>query len=184
MIRKLYANAIEWSANVLEALGVIAVLLLASGFQWYFGELPCPLCLLQRVGLFLVAIGFLMNMRFGFHPSHYSMVFLGALYTSFVALRQIALHVLPGTGAYGSPFWGYHLYTWSFVVSVLIMVATAIMLGFDRQYLNPKPQSKSFIRLTHLLFAILVVLVSVNLVSVIMECGVKRCPENPSHYLV
>ena len=45
--------------NMLGAAGVTAVLLIAFAFQFRYGELPCPLCLLQRVAFVLCGFGFL-----------------------------------------------------------------------------------------------------------------------------
>lgn len=179
-----YANAVEWFSNVVEVLGVVFILLAIAVMQFVFHELPCPLCLLQRLGLFMAALGFLMNMRYGFHPSHYSMVLLGALFTCLVSLRQIALHIIPGTGWFGSPIMGFHLYTWSFIVSVIIMAVTSILLGADRQLLKTQPQSKSFVRMTNILFVFLLGLVALNLLSVFLQCGLTTCPDNPSQYFI
>lgn len=125
-----------WICNALELAGILFILLLALMYEFVFNEPPCPLCLLQRVGFFGIALGFLMNLRYGLRPSHYAMVILSALFTSFVALRQIALHVVPGTGSYGSAVLGYHLYTWSFIISMAVITVTAIVMSQDRQLLT------------------------------------------------
>jgi hypothetical protein len=62
------------------------------------------------------------------------MALLFAVFSAMVALRQIALHVLPGEGGYGTALFGLHLYTWSFIVASLIIVYSAIILGMDIQY--------------------------------------------------
>lgn len=174
---------IEMLSNFFELAGLIVVLILALVFQLLFQELPCPLCHLQRVGFMYMAFGFLLNFRYGLRPSHYAIVLLSGLYTSFVALRQIALHVIPGTGAYGSAVLGLHLYTWSFVISMIIVVVTTLQLGVDRQY---QPSDSSRIKwpyLTHLLFAIVAIIIFSNIVSVIFECGFALdCADNPVSY--
>jgi disulfide bond formation protein DsbB len=168
---------IEQALNILELASILIVLATAICMEIFLLELPCPLCLLQRVGLYLTALGFLMNLRFGLKPSHYAMVILGALFTALVALRQIALHVIPGTGAYGIPIFGLHLYTWSFIISLVIIAFTTILFGVDRQY-----KGVSLIKsklLTNILFAALVIIVSINIVTVYIQCGFKECPDNP-----
>jgi len=177
-------NTMERLCNAIELSGVALVLFMALSFQFIFKELPCPLCLLQRVGFFCVAFGFLMNLRFGLRPSHYAIIILSALFTSFVALRQIALHVVPGTGAYGDPIFGFHLYTWSFIVSMLIIIATALMMGVDRQYYPVKTVNGRYRWIVHALFAALVILLGANIISVYFECGFAQCPENPTQYIV
>lgn len=182
MTKKSLIVLLERFANTFEVVGVLLVLTIAFVLQFVLQELPCPLCLLQRFGFMAIAFGFLLNFRFGFRPSHYAIILLSALFTAFVALRQIALHVIPGTGSYGSPIFGMHLYTWSFIVSMLIVLSTALLLGLDRQYLEKARKNKMWQGVTHFLFAALTFLVVANIVSVFFECGLQECPENPSGY--
>ncbi|HLF66059.1 MAG TPA: disulfide bond formation protein B, partial [Gammaproteobacteria bacterium] len=163
MKNKFRVRTIELLCNLLEITGVLLVLFMTLAFQFILQELPCPLCLFQRVGMFCVALGFLMNMRFGLRPSHYAMIILGALYTSFVALRQVALHILPGAPGFGAPFLGLHLYTWSFIVSIIIIVVTTLMMGVDRQYLPLHAKHSRYRWLVHSLFAITVLLILFNI---------------------
>jgi disulfide bond formation protein DsbB len=172
-------NKLDIFCNIIELSGIVAILLLAFVFQIIYHELPCPLCLYQRLGFFGIAIGFLLNLRFGFRPSHYAVVILSALYTSFVALRQIALHVVPGTGAYGNPIFGFHLYTWSFIIAMLVLTSTTCMLSVDRQYTKRKTKLGL---VGNSLFAITALLLSLNIVSIYFECGFTMCPENPVKY--
>ena len=51
--------------NALALLGVCGVLLAAFYWQIARGELPCPLCLLQRAALLGAGLGFMLNVRFG-----------------------------------------------------------------------------------------------------------------------
>lgn len=184
MNSKYLAVYCERAANLFEVVGVMLVLLLAFLMQFYLNELPCPLCLLQRFGFMAIAFGFLLNFRFGFRPSHYSIILLSALFTSFVALRQIALHVLPNTGSYGSSVFGLHLYTWSFIISMLIVVSTTLLLGVDRQYLEKIRRNFLWQYIVHVLFAALVFLCVANMVSSVFECGFAACPDNPTGYVL
>lgn len=179
MTRIYLVKTIEKIFNMLELSGIAIMLILAFAFQIIFHELPCPLCLLQRLGFLGVALGFLMNLRFGLRPSHYAISLFSALFTSFVALRQIALHVVPGTGTYGDAILGLHLYTWSFIISMAIVLSTTIMMGFDRQYQTNINNNKHFKRLTDVFFAVIVLLLVANITSVFMVCGFSECPENP-----
>ncbi len=171
----------ERSLNALELSCICLMLLMAFTFQIVFKELPCPLCLLQRLGFLMAAFGLLMNLRFGLRPSHYAMTLLGALFTSFVALRQVALHVVPGTGAYGNAFLGFHLYTWCFIISMLVVISTTFLMSVDRVY-NAHPEKHSPY-LTNSLFAAIVILLLMNIIGVLMECGLSQCPDNPLHYI-
>jgi disulfide bond formation protein DsbB len=171
-------------ANLFEVAGVFIVLAMAFYLQFVFNELPCPLCLLQRFGFMAIAFGFLLNLRFGFRPSHYAIILLSSLFTAFVAMRQIALHVIPGTGSYGSAIFGMHLYTWSFICAMLIVISTSLLLGVDRQYLAKVRKKDLWQYVVHILFALLVFLVIANIVSTICECGFAACPDNPTRYVL
>lgn len=166
--------------NALELCGIILVIITACIFQFFYHELPCPLCLLQRLGFFLMALGFLLNLRFGLRPSHYALVILSALFTAFVALRQIALHVVPGTGDYGSAIFGMHMYTWSFIICMIVILFSTVLLSIDRQYL---PVTLPLKRVRHtatwVLLGFVLILGVVNFAGVMSICGFNRCPDNP-----
>ena len=124
-------------AITLNALGLYAialVLLVAFGAQFVLDELPCPLCLLQRIQFAMLAVGLILNVRFGPRPSHYAVSLLTAAAGAAFAARQILLHVMPGDPGYGSALLGYHYYTWAFVGFAVAVVALAAMLLFDAQF--------------------------------------------------
>jgi disulfide bond formation protein DsbB len=118
-------------AITLNALGLYAIaliLLLAFGAQLILHELPCPLCLLQRIQFAMLAVGPILNVRFGPRPSHYAVSLLTAAAGAAFASRQILLHVMPGDLGYGSALLGYHYYTWAFIGFAVAVVALAAML--------------------------------------------------------
>lgn len=168
--------------NVADLLGIILTLIMTFLIQFILHELPCPLCILQRVGFICMAFGFLLNLRFGFQPSHYAITILSALFTSFIALRQVALHVVPGTGSYGSPLFGLHLYTWSFITSMFIAIVATLLLSIDRQYGHNAPPEIQFPKTTHTFFAVTVLLIVANIISVLFICGINDCPDDPIQY--
>src|SRR5205823_4111739 len=131
-------------ALALNALGLYAialVLLVAFAAQLLLHELPCPLCLLQRQ-FAMLAVGPILNVRFGLRPSHYAVSLLTAVAGAAFAARQILLHVMPGDPGYGSALLGYHYYTWAFIGFAVAIVALAAMLLFDEQFRElDKPQA-------------------------------------------
>ena len=176
----------ETLARHLNALGVLAVsivLLFAFSSQIIDGDLPCPLCLLQRLGFIAVMVGLCANIVFGPQAKHYSMMIIGALLGAAIALRQVALHVIPGTPFYGDAFLGYHFYTWAFIVFIIIIFGTAIMMAFSEQYQPTNElefnQLPGFLKFS-VWVALLVMLL--NLVSTFVECGPYVCPDNPTQY--
>jgi disulfide bond formation protein DsbB len=93
-------------AITLNALGLYAVaVVLPTAFtaQFLLPELPCPLCLLQRIQFAVLAIGPIMNVRWGPRPSHYALSLLAAVAGAVFSTRQVLLHIMPGDAGYGTP---------------------------------------------------------------------------------
>ena len=175
--------AIAMRLNALGLLAVSIVLLFAFVDQLVYGDLPCPLCILQRAGLVAAGFGLVLNLRFGPRPSHYAVMILGAVAGGAIAARQILLHIVPGTGAYGNPFLGLHFYTWSLVVAALIVAGGAAMLLFERQFSESgRPERLAGLALAS--FVVFALLVLGNGVSTVLECGGGLCPDNPTDYLL
>ena len=168
---------------MLNALGLSAVsVILAAAFavQFVMGELPCPLCLLQRAGFIVVGLGFLLNLRFGINPAHYSVSLLGALAGALVAGRQILIHIAPGSAGFGSPVLGLHLYTWAFVGYCATVLAVAVMMALPHDNRDdPWWDAPGWIRAAAWVFAILVI---GNLASTLLQCGFGACAADPVHY--
>lgn len=171
---------IETLFNILLITGIILISVAAFIFQLTLHELPCPLCLMQRVGFLAMAVGPLLNLRWGFYPSHYSMVLISALVTAFIALRHVALHIVPGTDGKTTPILGLHLYTWVFIFAVTIITATSVILGINRQY--QLKESNANEKLVKVLFIAILALVLVNIISVFLQCGLLTCPDDPTGY--
>lgn len=170
--------------NALGAFAVSLVLILAYAYQFSLDELPCPLCLLQRVGLVAVGVGLGLNLLYGARPRHYALMLLAALYGGSVSIRQILLHIVPGTGHYGSPVMGLHYYTWAAICFFLILLGTAIMLMFDRQYTSDTSSNPRFggNKLAKIAFFVLLALAALNAVSTLIECGPTICADPPTSY--
>ncbi|KEC56543.1 disulfide bond formation protein B [Bartonella koehlerae] len=167
--------------NTLGLLGLSAVLLVAFYYQLVKFELPCPLCLLQRVGLMLAGCGFLLNIHYKVKNTHYGMVILGCMVTSIVAARQVFLHITPDDLGYGSTFFGLHFYTWAFIIAVLCIFAVAFLmilseLSYKFKVFAPFPL------LSKMASALFVFLIAANLVSTVLECGVGQCADDPVRY--
>ena len=85
--------------NVLGLYAIALVLIAAFAAQLLLHELPCPLCLLQRIQFAVLAIGPIMNVRFGPRPSHYALSLLAAAAGCVFSTRQVLLHILPAIPA-------------------------------------------------------------------------------------
>jgi disulfide bond formation protein DsbB len=172
--------------SAIEVLGISTIIIVAFIYQFFLDELPCPLCLLQRLGLLAIGLGFLLNMKYGRRSSHYSVSMLASIFTAAIALRQISLHITDPVG-YGSAVFGMHMYTWSFVVSMIAIIYIAITMSFPHLYVTKdkeKNDSHPYVRfLTHTAFGIFLFLIVANVVTVFMLCGLSECPDNPVKYI-
>jgi disulfide bond formation protein DsbB len=176
--------ALSVRLNAVGLLAVSAVLLVAFFDQLVLGDLPCPLCILQRAGFVAAGVGLALNLRFGPRPSHYAVTILGAIAGGAVAVRQVLLHIVPGSGAYGNALLGLHFYTWAAIVFGLIVVGTAFMLLFDRQFAADEHPGRLLAGLTLASLALFALLALGNGVSTVLECGGGLCPDSPTDYLL
>lgn len=197
-----YQTGISFWFNLLALVGICTALLGGFYFQLVSGEIPCPLCMLQRAGLMLVGLGFAMNVRFGASAVHYAIVILSSIVGASVSARQILLHIAPGDPGFGSAVFGYHMYTWGFVLFVGSIVFSAMMLIMDRQKLDQADNAYGGARvgtpagvsargnavpfrstLAAGLSALLLLLSAGNLVSDVLTCGAAICADDPTGYI-
>ena len=169
--------------NAIGMLAVSAVLAMAFYSQFTQYELPCPLCLLQRVATVAVLCGLMLNVVKGPKPDHYSIMIIGAFFGCAVSLRQISLHIVPGSGSYGAPFLGMHYYTWAFLVFSLIIFGTAIIAAYSTQYHKQKFIAfRDQSGISKVAIVVAVVFVAMNALATFAECGPLQCPDNPTSY--
>ena len=169
--------------NALALFGVALVLVVAFAAQLLLHELPCPLCLLQRILFALLAVGPILNVRFGPRPSHYACSLLAAAAGATVAMRQILLHIMPGDPGYGSALLGYHYYTWAFIGFAVAIALIGLVLLLDGQFATDGAALPSAIATLASIAAWLVIaLTAINVLTTLMECGFAACPDNPVEY--
>jgi disulfide bond formation protein DsbB len=174
-------------SRLLNALALIAldtVLVLAFVDQLWFRDLPCPLCILQRAGFFAAGFGIALNLFFGPKPSHYGIAILGAIAGGIISMRQILLHIVPGTGSYGNAIFGMHLYAWAFIAFALMIVGCAVMLLDDRQFSRAEPISMRLKVLPLTALLMFLVLAVTNVASTVALCGAGFCPDSPKDYML
>ncbi|MBN3492155.1 disulfide bond formation protein B [Vibrio neptunius] len=166
--------------NILGLFGMTFVLLIGFVLQFALNELPCPLCLLQRIGFAMVMFGFMLNIKYGVQQRHYGVVLIGALFGAATALRQVSLHVIPGTPGYGSAIFGMHYYTWAFVLFAATILAVAVLMMLWNQAWNNESYEMSKLGRVVCLLALSVV--ALNVISTFFECGPYQCPDDPVSY--
>jgi disulfide bond formation protein DsbB len=162
--------------NQLTLAAIIGMLAYAFFDQLYFGELPCPLCLMQRIGFVIIGFALVLNIRCGANSTHYGLGIIGGLVGMTVSLRQVLLHVLPGDKGFGTTFLELHFYTWAFVGYIGLIAGLAILLMLP----NREVRSRSLF--ANGLVIAFILLVLGNLISTLLECGLGPCADDPVKY--
>lgn len=182
-------------ARVLNVLGMMAmagVLLGAYVYQFYYRELPCTLCQLQRLAMLAVAFGAAMNVMLGPDPRHYGVCLVSAVFGVTVSLRQTLLHINPyfDTKAslptlapmtnppFGQAVMGLHLYVWGIVLFGVVMLAAGIMLLFRCQYKPSAREPEWLGRLATAGAGILFIVAALETLTTFLECGFGHCPDD------
>lgn len=155
-----------------------AILTAAMVLQYGDGEIPCPLCLLQRVAMFGICYGAILHFRYDYSLRYDGISVLFALLLLIVSARQTLLDITPRPGhSYtGSAVLGLHMPVWSVVIAVVTLLAFAIkfaVLGSDG--LGDKVRSPALGGIARVLGWYVVAICLINLGSVILQCGAGAC---------
>jgi disulfide bond formation protein DsbB len=160
---------------------IAGILTAAMTLQYANGELPCPLCLLERVAMFGVCFGIMLNFRHGFSYQNTGFSLLFAIVLLVVAVRQSLLDIYPRPGHeyIGSAIFGIHMPVWSIIIALCLLTAYAIklaILGGD-EYLREAELAEfpAIRKLASALNVYIILICVVNLVSVILQCGLGEC---------
>lgn len=172
-------NKFHKIANIIGLTIICVVLFIAFVDQLMRHDLPCPLCILQRVAFVAIGIGFVMNVQLGIKPSHYGLIILTAFIGLAIAIRQIYLHVSPNDLGYGDVIFGIHMYVWSSIAYSLIIISASLALLLEKGF-NQSQQKMA--RRRSILIMIFLILILANGISTFIECGFLICPDNPKQY--
>ena len=180
-----------WALN-LWILGYTLVLGLALGLQFALGELPCPLCMLQRYAMILCTLGALWIVRLAqagtLTPVRYmqglGLGILGAFAGAVFGGRQVMLHILPGDQGYGAPVLGLHLYSWAFITFALVIIFCALLGILAPAAVPEAPRAKSpASRLASLIGIAFLAVIAVNAVMIVfLEGFAWVLPDDPTSY--
>ena len=166
-------------------LALLALLLVIAGIitaamvlQYAYGEVPCPLCLLQRVAMFGICFGVMRSFRHGDRTRSIGLGLLSALALLVIAGRQVLTDIcpLPGRSYVGSAVFGLHMPVWSVVVALATIAAFTLHLaamgdsGMPRHEPEPKLASIGAVVGLYVL-----ALCAINLVSAVLQCGFGQC---------
>jgi len=154
-----------------------AIISAAFGYQFIVGQNPCPLCFLQRAAMIGIAAGQMLNFRFGIKMSHHAISLFHCFIGGAVSLRQICLHICPGSGTFGTPVLGFGLYTWAFIAfACSIIVIGVLMWMYDSKWKTI--HSKPLNYLEKFASVYMFVIVVADVITAIKVCG-WICPDNP-----
>lgn len=160
---------------------VASILTAAMTLQYVSGELPCPLCLLQRAAMFGVCFGIMQQFRHGnsYRNTGISLGFSVLLLV--IAVRQTLLDIYPRPGHeyVGSSVFGMHMPVWSVLIATCLIIALAAQLvvwGGNTQW-RDRPVSEFPIlkTLAGILSVYVVVIGVVNFASVGVQCKFDEC---------
>ncbi|WP_266160315.1 disulfide bond formation protein B [Dyella silvatica] len=180
----------SWALTCAQIMLLGLCVCLAGAFvaQLTLGELPCPLCILQRMAMMLCALGpamILFEARRGHNESAiyaqgFGLSVLAAILGMAISTRQVLLHILPGDPGYGSAVLGLHLYTWALLVFICVLLGAAVgLLLIGTKGWTPPPLRL----LSTLLPWLLAGLIAANLLSVFIEEGLHWVlPDDPVYY--
>lgn len=175
--------------TVINLLGVFILLFILLGayvFQFIHNELPCPLCLMQRMAVIGAAFGLALNLRYGVDSKHYGISILSALLGVGISIRHMLLHICCADGRHGSTFFGLHLYTWALLVFLICILVIALLLMNMQQF---KDHKRSSLYMSPLLKGLcknalwlLLLLALTNFFTTLLICGVGFCTDHPVSY--
>ncbi len=179
--------------NFLGLLGMLGVLVSAYLYQFTTRQLPCTLCLMQRVAMLGVCLGAAMNLKFGPRPRHYAICVLSAVFGLSVSARQTLLHINPyfdtttarptldatTNPPFGSPVLGLHLYVWGLVVFTLTLLAVGVVMLSSSQFRDRGTKEPGWLsNMVKVGVVLLVVVSSAEVLSTFAECGPHACPDD------
>jgi disulfide bond formation protein DsbB len=180
--------------NLIGMVAMICVLLGAYTYQFTYRELPCTLCLLQRVAMTAVAIGAAMNVVLGPDPRHYGVCLVSAVFGGAVSIRQTMLHINPffdtNTGiptldgsanpAFGHAVMGLHLYVWGIILFGTVILSVGAIQLFSGQFDHAGEKPDPLRGLVLVTVGLLIAVASLATVTTFMECGLGDCPNDGS----
>lgn len=182
---------IFWSLN-LWILGYTLVIGVALLLQFMLGELPCPLCMLQRYAMILSTLGALWivceaesgTLTAPRYMQGLGLGVLGALAGAIFGGRQVMLHILPGDPGYGAPVMGLHLYSWAFVTFAVVILFSAVLSVLAPAALPEAPRAKSLeARVSATVRLAFLAIVAINAVMIVfLEGFAWVLPDDPKGY--
>jgi disulfide bond formation protein DsbB len=153
-----------------------AVLTAAMVMQYGYGELPCPLCLLQRVAMFGICFGLMHHFRSRDRVRGVGLALVASVFLLVVSGRQTLLDICPRPGHeyVGSAVLGLHMPVWAVIVALAAIAALAVQVAVVGADPHREPQPR-LARVAAWAGLYVTALCAINLVSAVLQCGFGAC---------
>jgi len=171
--------ALDRLVLLLMLLALAAVLTAAMVMQVVFGEIPCPLCLLQRVAMLGCCFGLIHQLHAEESERGTGIAMVFAVVLLVISVRQTLLDIVPRPGHeyVGSAVLGLHMPVWSVVIAVALLLGFALRFALFGAPRDVAPAPGTVVRRCARGLEIYVLLVAgLNLVAVVLQCGLGDCP--------
>ena len=172
------AVALDRLILILMLLILAAILTAAMVMQYAFGEIPCPLCLLQRFAMFGCCFGLVQQLRSGGSERGTGISLIFAILLLVISVRQTLLDLFPRPGHeyVGSAIFGIHMPVWSIFIAVALLLGFAVRLAlFGGPRSAPGAEHAPIRRLTQGLVIYVAFICAINFLSVVVQCGMGEC---------
>src|ERR1700681_4316507 len=148
-----------------------AILTAAMVMQYAFGEIPCPLCLLQRVAMFGCCFGLIRQLRSGASERGTGISLIFAVLLLVISVRQTLLDLFPRPGHdyVGSAILGIHMPVWSILIAVALLLGFAIRLALFGGPRSGTEDSVPMRPLAQGLVIYVVFICAINFLSVVVQ---------------
>lgn len=175
------STVIAWLERLMlfGMLAVLAAILTAAMvMQYASGEIPCPLCLLQRAAMFGCCFGLIRQLRATHSERGSGMALISAVLLLVISVRQVLLDIYPrpGHSYVGSAVFGLHLPVWSVLIAVALLLGLSLRLALFGGMRSTSSGERTLPRiLLEPLVIYVAVICAINLLSVVAQCGLAQC---------
>ena len=178
--------------NFAGLLAMIGILLGAYVVQFYYRELPCTLCLLQRLAMAIIAYGAAMNVMLGPDPRHYGVCLVSAVFGGAISIRQSLLHINPyfdtsnniptldaaANSGFGQAIFGFHMYVWGVLIFSTVVLAVGVILLFGGRFEKSRQDHDKLRGLAVFGAGLFFAIAFLETLSTFLECGLGDCPND------
>ena len=169
---------INYAFLILSVAVLNSIIIAAMVMQYGYSEIPCPLCLLQRYAYFGIIFGMLLSLKYGESARRVGVTLLMSCFLMLISGRQSALDIVsrPGHQWVGSALLNIHMPVWSFIIGFLFILfycVKLVVLGEAGEKATLTDRQTHWVnKIGRGLFVISLISLTVNFVSVVLQCGI------------